>query len=252
MIHCLFAFLHSPSAKQSKMSMRQKPINTAEFLSSIDSGLEEFAKLLMDKGFSNIRTLPHLTATDIPEIPVGLRQLLIHEVSILRNVHTWQILQCCDIVRGVQTPQHNNDSPIVIPDSDSGNRHKTSVILRPKQLFPQTGRHGDLNLNSYEYQSPMEKHLSKILTETSEKELEIQKLKSDIDAMRPPEDNPSDNIAITCGHCHQGNHTKRRCLDPPCTTSISCGKIRFHESELKEFELKKAQLKKNLCVTSLL
>ena len=90
----------------------------------------------------------------------------------------------------------------------------------------------------------MEKHLSKILTETSEKELEIQKLKSDIDAMRPPEENVSDNIAITCGHCHQGNHTKRWCVDPPCTTSISCGKIRFHKSELKEFDLKKAQLKK--------
>ena len=103
---------------------------------------------------------------------------------------------------------------------------------------------GGLNINSYEYQSPMEKHLSKILTETSEKELEIQKLKSEIDSMRPPEDNPSDTIAITCGRCHQGNHTKRRCVDPPCTTSISCGKIRFHKSELKELELKKAQLKK--------
>ena len=111
------------------MSMRQNSISTADFLSTIDSGLEQFAKLLVDKGFSNTRTLPHLTAADIPKIPVGLQWLLIHEVAKLRNVHTRQILQCRDIVGGVQTPQHNNDSPIVIPDSGSGNRHKASVIL---------------------------------------------------------------------------------------------------------------------------
>ena len=53
-----------------------------------------------------------------------------------------------------------------------------------------------------------------------------------------------DTVAITCGRCHQGNHTKRRCVDPPCTTSISCGKIKFHKTELKVIESKKVQLKK--------
>ena len=47
-----------------------------------------------------------------------------------------------------------------------------------------------------------------------------------------------------CGRCHQGNHTKRRCVDPPCTTSISCGKIRFHKSEMKVVDNKNGHLKK--------
>ena len=87
------------------MGTRQKPTNTADFLSSIDPGLTKFTKLLVDKGFSNTRTLPHLTAPDIPEIPIGLRHLLIHEVSKLRNIHTRGILQSRDIVGGVTPPK---------------------------------------------------------------------------------------------------------------------------------------------------
>ena len=62
--------------------------------------------------------------------------------------------------------------------------------------------------------------------------------------MKPTDYSNGDTVAITCGRCHQGNHTKRRCVDLPCTTSISCGKIKFHKSELKVVENKKVQLKK--------
>ena len=51
------------------------------------------------------------------------------------------------------------------------------------------------------------------------------------------------DVAITCSRCHGPNHTKRRCLENPCPTSISCGKIRFHKTEMKIFETKKTQLK---------
>ena len=91
----------------------------------------------------------------------------------------------------------------------------------------------------------MEKHLLTVLTEISQKELEIDKIKAEIESMKPT-DYTNGDVAITCGQCHQGNHTKR-CVDPPCTTSISCGKIRFHKSELKVVENKKVQLKKLIC-----
>ena len=90
----------------------------------------------------------------------------------------------------------------------------------------------------------MEKHLSKTLTEISEKDIEIEKTKSEIEALKPVDESLADNVGITCGRCHQGNHTKRRCVDPPCTTSISCGKIRFHKSEMKVVDSKKSHLKK--------
>ena len=142
------------------------------------------------------------------------------------------------------------DSPIVIND-DINTR---STLLKPKQLFPlgtansvnsaNRATSGQLSFGAYEYRSPMEKHLSKILTEISEKDIEIEKTKSEIEALKPVDESLADNVGITCGRCHQGNHTKRRCVDPPCTTSISCGKIRFHKSEMKVVDNKKGHLKK--------
>ena len=81
------------------------------------------------------------------------------------------------------------DSPIVIND-DINTR---STLLKPKQLFPlgtansvnsaNRGTSGHLSFGAYEYMSPMEKHLSKILTEISEKDIEIEKTKSEIEAL---------------------------------------------------------------------
>ena len=117
--------------------------------------------------------------------------------------------------------------------------------LRPKELFPSRNSVDNflVALSAYQYQSPIEKHLATVLTEISQKELEIEKIKAEIESMKPT-DYTNGDVAITCGRCHQGNHTKRRCVDPLCTTSISCGKIRFHKSELKVVENKKVQLEK--------
>ena len=231
------------------MSKSHSIVSTDDFLSQIDSSLSEYTALLMNKGFSTTRTLAHLSISDIPEIPLGLRHLLIHEVSKLRSPLNRQLLnhKNCNsdnLLGGVSNFQ--SDSPIVISD-DSNSR---SMVLRPKQLFPSRNS-GDnmvadqrsVALSAYQYQSPMEKHLSTVLTEISQKELEIEKIKAEIESMKPT-DYTNGDVAITCGRCHQGNHTKRRCVDPPCTTSISCGKIRFHKSELKVVENKKVQLKK--------
>ena len=239
------------------MSKSRGIVSTDDFLSQIDSSLSQHTALLMNKGFSNTRTLAHLSISDIPEIPFGLRRLLIHEVSKLCSPLTRPLLNHKDssvdslhVFSGVSTVPSN--SPIVISD-DPVSR---STILRPKQLFPSRNT-GDssvtcpdpkyVDFSAYEYQSPMEKHLTTVLTEISEKEIEIEKIKSDIESMKPTDYSDGDTVAITCGRCHQGNHTKRRCVDPPCTTSISCGKIKFHKSELKVVENKKVQLKKLIC-----
>ena len=62
-------------------------------------------------------------------------------------------------------------SPIVISDTES-----SSASLKPKQLFPGLAQSPQLNINTYEYQTPMDKHLSKLIVEISEKKVEIQKL----------------------------------------------------------------------------
>ena len=127
-----------------------------------------------------------------------------------------------------------------------------SINLRPKQLFPSdmsnvtTPIGTNSSINSYEYQSPMEKHLSKLLVEICDKEIEYQKLKSEVDSVLSNDASATDNVAVTCGCCHGSNHMKRRCIDPPCTTSILCGKLKLHKNELKYFDMKKAQMKKLL------
>ena len=55
----------------------------------------------------------------------------------------------------------------------------------------------------------MEKHLSHLFVQISEKDIEIEKIKSEIDCMKPPEESLADNVAITCSKCHMGNHTHR-------------------------------------------
>ena len=231
------------------MSKTRGIVSTGEFLSQIDSSLTEYSALLVNKGYNTTRTLAHLTLGDIPEIPLGLHCLLIHEVTKLHSPHTRQLMNHKDVAcANTISDQHIiSDSPIVMSD-DSSSR---SMVLRPKQLFPGNSNqsndnsgHTTLNLTVYDYQSPMEKHLSHLVVEISEKDIEIEKIKSEIDAMQPPEQSLADNVAITCGKCHMGNHTHRQYINLPCTTSISCGKIRFHKAELKAIDTKKASLKK--------
>ena len=225
-------------------SQNQTIVSTKDFLSGIDSELISYADILVSKGFANSKTLAHLTFGDIPEIPVGLRRLLIHEVSKLRSPHTRRLMgqkDASDFNTG--TCSSSSDlSPIVISDTESS----SAAALKPKQLFPGSAQSPQLNINTYEYQTPMDKHLSKLIVEISKKEVEIQKLHSEVDSMKQSDELGSD-VAITCSCCHGPNHIKQRCLDNPCPTSISCGKIRFHKTEMKIFETKKTQLKKITC-----
>ena len=140
-----------------------------------------------------------------------------------------------------------SDSLIVISDNPVAQVNDTQTQTAVSFQKPWDSFVTDPNslaFSAYEYQSPMEKHLTTVLTQISEKEIEIEKVKSDIESMKPTDYSNGNTVAITCGRCHQGNHTKRRCVDPPCTTSISCGKIKFHKSELKVVKNKKVQLKK--------
>ena len=212
------------------MSKTCSIVCTGDFLSQINSSLTEYSALLINKGYSSTRTLAHLTLADIPKIPLGLCCLLIHKVIKLHSSHTRQLMNHKNVASAnTISDQHIiSDSPILISDNSSSR----SMVLRPKQLFPANSNHGHdnsghntLNLTAYDYQSPMEKHLSHLVIEISEKDIAIEKIKSEIDAMQPPEQSMSDNVAITCRKYHMGNHTWRRCIEPPCTTSISCGKI---------------------------
>ena len=231
-------------------------MSTAEYLGQIDTCFEQYADILVNKGFTNTRTLTHLTFSDVLEIPIGVHRLLIHEVSKLRSPNTKHLMghkddSSFDQINIPSSTSVNVESPIVISDSESGS-NSTAINLRPKQLFPldmsnvTTPIGTNSSINSYEYQSPMEKHLSKLLVEISDKEIEYQKLKSEVDFILSNDASATDNVAVTCGHCHRSNHTKRRCIDPPCTTSILCGKLKLHKNELKSFDMKKAQMKKLL------
>ena len=175
------------------MANRCSLLSTAEYLGQIDTCFEQYADILVNKGFTNTRTLAHLTFSNVPEILIGVRRLLIHEVSKLRSPHMRHLMghkddSSCDQINIPSSTSVNVESPIVISDSESGS-NSTSINLRPKQLFLSdmsnvtTPIGTNSSINSYEYQSPMEKHLSKILAEISDKEIEYQKLKSEVDSM---------------------------------------------------------------------
>ena len=184
-------------------SRNQTIVSTKDFLSGIDSELISYADLLVSKGFANSKTLAHLTFGDIPEIPVGLRRPLIHEVSKLspHTRHSMGQKDASDFNTG--TCSSSSDlSPIVISDTAS-----SSASLKPKQLFPGSAQSPQLNINTYEYQTPMDKHLSKHIVEISEKEVEIQKMHSEVDSVKQSDELGSD-VVITCSHCHGPNHTK--------------------------------------------
>ena len=227
------------------MANRCSFLSTAEYLGQIDTCFEQYADILANKGFTNFtntRTLAHLTFSDVPEIPIGVHRLLIHEVSKLRSPHTRHLMghkddSSFDQINIPSSTSVNVESPIVISDSESGS-NSTSMNLWPKPLFTSdmssvmTPIHVGTNssINSYEYQLPLEKHLSKLLVEISDKEIEYQKLKSEVDSVLSNDTSATDNVAVTCGRCHGSNHTKRHCIDPPCTRSISCGKLKLHKN----------------------
>ena len=55
------------------MANRRCFLSTVEYLAQIDTCFEQYTDILVNKGFTNTRTLAHLMFSDVPEIPVGVR-----------------------------------------------------------------------------------------------------------------------------------------------------------------------------------
>ena len=71
-------------------------LSTSQFLGNIDASLLQYTDLLLQKGYTNTRTLAHLTFQDIPEIPIGHKRLLINEVTKIRSPHSKGLLTSLD------------------------------------------------------------------------------------------------------------------------------------------------------------
>ena len=88
--------------------------DTGTFLMDIDQDLVQCTDILVAKGYTNMRSLVHLTFQDIAEIPIGHHQLLINEVAKIGSQHSKALLTSLD-TQEMQT-------------SDG--------TLQPKELFP--------------------------------------------------------------------------------------------------------------------
>ena len=124
--------------------------------------------------------------------------------------------------------------------------------LSPKELFPDIAREEDEFIQKYEYASPMEKHLRRVLDQIESKESEIECIKNKLDEATKNLGDDDFDCRPSCGKCHQPGHKKNKCAGPPCPASVSCGKLRLHKDELKSNESMKASMKKILKERSIL
>ena len=81
-------------------------------------------------------------------------------------------------------------------------------------------------LELYKYQSPMEKQLTKLTEQITEKEEQIKKLKCEIHEVESFSRDPQSHLdlGLSCGKCHQrvGNKSSH-CTLEQCTTFHQCG-----------------------------
>ena len=131
--------------------------------------------------------------------------------------------------------------------------------LRPKELFPRDHSDSsgtldtvawekiDLRIEEYQYSSPMDKHLNRILNDVEMKENEITKLQSKLESMSSClDDEDSVDSQPCCSQCHELGPQKNKCTSAKCLTSILCGRMRLHKDEMKPFDTSKSNLKKLL------
>ena len=220
--------------------------STNAFLTEIDPELVQYTDLLISKGFNNTRLLAHLTYQDIPELPIGHKRLLINEVTKIRSPHSKSLLtslntqsmQCLAATgtdeRTTRSLPHNHDS------------------LSRKELFPDIVPEEDEFIQKYEYASPMEKHLRRILAQIESKETEIECIKNKLDDATKMLGDDDFDCRPSCGKCHQPGHKKNKCAGPACPASVSCGKLRLHKDELKSHDSMRASMKKLLKERSIL
>ena len=131
--------------------------------------------------------------------------------------------------------------------------------LQPKELFPNASidSHGepssapvparvDRRMFEYEYSTPMDKHLNRILDDIEIKETEITKVKAELESVSSRLDDDDIDSRPCCSLCHERGHKKNKCTGAKCLTSISCGRMRLHKDELKQIDASKNDLKKLL------
>ena len=136
-------------------------LSTSQFLGNIDADLLQYTDLLLQKGYTNMRMLAHLTFQDIPEIPIGHKRLLINEVTKIRSPHSKGLLTSLD----TQTMQCDSATLSLT------NQWHNKTNLEPKELFPDSpqGVSNDDYLEAYKYASPMEKHLNRVREDIEKK-----------------------------------------------------------------------------------
>ena len=208
-------------------------MSTETFLREIDPDLVQYSSLLVSKGFTNTKVLAHLTYQDIYELPIGHRRLLINEVSKIRSPHSKALLSSLD-AQELQIIQGHSDR------------------LQPKELFPSTphsstssaGACVDPRIYEYYYSTPMDKHLNRVLTDIEAKDVEIAKLRCEIESVSDRMDDDDLDSRPCCSLCHERGHKKNRCTGAKCLTSVSCGRMRLHKDEMKTIDVNKANLKK--------
>ena len=213
-------------------------MSTETFLHDIDEDLVQYTSLLIGRGFTNTRILVHLTLQDISELPIGCGRLLINEVNKIWSPHTKALLTALDC-QELQTSGTNS--------------------LQLKELFPCNSTDSldvphsatvsatvDLRIIEYQYSTPMDKHLNRILNDIEIKETEITKVKAELESVSLCLDDDDVNSHPCCSLCHERGHKKNKCTGSKCLTSISCGHIRLHKDEMKQIDVSKSNLKKLL------
>ena len=214
-------------------AMASASMSTENFLCEIDPDLVQYSSLLVSKGFTNTKVLAHLTYQDIYELPIGHRRLLINEVSKIRSPHSKALLSSID-AQELQIIQGQSDH------------------LQPRELFPSTPTTStgpacpgvDPRIDDYHYSTPMDKHLNRVMNDIETKDVEITKLRCEIDSVSDRMDDDDLDSRPCCSLCHERGHKKNRCTGAKCLTSVSCGRMRLHKDEMKAIDGNKATLKK--------
>ena len=213
--------------------MASASMSTETFLREIDPDLVQYSSLLVSKGFTNTKVLAHLTYQDIYELPIGHHRLLINEVSKIRSPHSKALLSSLD-AQELQIIQGQSNR------------------LQPKELFPSTlttstgpaGPCVDPRIDEYNYSTPRDKHLNRVLNDIAAKDVGIAQLRCEIDSVSDCMDDDELDSRPCCSLCHERGHKKNRCTGAKCLTLVSCGRMRLHKDEMKTIDINKANLKK--------
>ena len=119
------------------------------------------------------------------------------------------------------------------------------TMLQPKELFPSApSKPKDPRIDAYTYMTPMQKHLKTLQRDIELKENEMEKIKTEIDAINESNTYDEHDNRPHCSICHEIGHRRNRCAGQKCVASVSCGKIRLHKEELKQLDTLRANLKK--------